>query len=56
MLVRMLTEKGTIVVSEYRFSLVPLQNFTHTSDIDWNQSIENIDKQLYKNTIYLRKK
>jgi hypothetical protein len=27
---------------------VPLQNFTQESDIDWNQSIENIDLQLYK--------
>lgn len=27
---------------------VPLQNFTHKSDINWNTSIANIDKQLYK--------
>ncbi|MDU2207582.1 hypothetical protein [Veillonella sp.] len=27
---------------------VPLQNFTPNSDIDWSQSIENIDQQLYK--------
>ena len=26
---------------------IPLQDFTATSDILWNQSIENIDKQLY---------
>ena len=29
----------------YRF--VPLQNFTSTSDIDWSQSIADIDRQLY---------
>ena len=27
---------------------VPLQDFTATSDIDWNKSIPEIDKQLYK--------
>lgn len=27
---------------------VPIQDFTSKSDIDWSQSIENIDKQLYK--------
>ena len=27
---------------------VPLQDFTSKSDIDWSQSIANIDKQLYK--------
>lgn len=27
---------------------VPLQDFTSSSDIDWSQSIANIDKQLYK--------
>lgn len=30
----------------YRF--VPLQDFTPNSDIDWSQSIANIDQQLYK--------
>lgn len=43
-----MTEKGTIVPSQYRFSLVPNQNFTSDSDIDWSQSITNIDQQLYK--------
>lgn len=28
--------------------LVPLQDFTHNSDIDWTKSVSNIDKQLYK--------
>lgn len=27
---------------------VPLQDFTDSSDINWNTSIANIDKQLYK--------
>lgn len=27
---------------------VPLQDFTTNSDINWNTSIANIDKQLYK--------
>ena len=28
--------------------MIPLQDFTPTSDIDWSQSISNIDRQLYK--------
>lgn len=31
-----------------KWKYVPLQNFTSSSDIDWSQSISNIDKQLYK--------
>ena len=31
-----------------KWSYVPLQDFTSSSDIDWSQSITNIDKQLYK--------
>ena len=27
---------------------VPWQDFTSSSDIDWSQSIADIDKQLYK--------
>lgn len=30
------------------WKMIPLQNFTSSSDIDWLQSIANIDKQLYK--------
>lgn len=26
---------------------VPLQDFTSNSDIDWSQSVANIDRQLY---------
>ena len=32
----------------YVWGLVPLQNFTNNSDIDWSQSIAQIDQQLYK--------
>lgn len=47
-LVRCFSEDGVIAVSAYRFSLVPLQDFTSSSDIDWSQSIADIDKKLYK--------
>ena len=30
------------------WTYVPLQDFSDQSDIDWTQSISNIDKQLYK--------
>lgn len=29
------------------WKMIPLQDFTSSSDIDWSQSITNIDKQLY---------
>ena len=29
------------------YRLVPLQNFTSSSDIDWNKAITEIDQQLY---------
>lgn len=29
------------------YKFVPLQNFTSTSDIDWSQSVADIDRQLY---------
>ena len=35
-------------ISPSRFRLVPNQNFTSSSDIDWSQSISDIDQQLYK--------
>ena len=35
-------------VTPARFQLVPLQDFSSSSDIDWSQSISNIDQQLYK--------
>lgn len=35
-------------ISARNFMFVPLQDFTSSSDIDWSQSISNIDQQLYK--------
>jgi len=35
-------------VSARTFDLVPLQDFTSESDIDWDKSIREIDMQLYK--------
>ena len=35
-------------VTPYRFGLVPTQDFTSNSDIDWSQSISDIDEQLFK--------
>ena len=40
--------KGTIHVSKAVFNLIPLQDFTEKSDIDWSKSVAEIDKQLYK--------
>lgn len=31
-----------------KWKLVPLQDFTENSDIDWSKSIAEIDQQLYK--------
>lgn len=30
------------------WSYIPLQDFTPNSDIDWSQSVDDIDKQLFK--------
>lgn len=46
------TQNGNKPVWRY----IPIQDFTDKSDIDWSVSIANIDKQLYKNTVFLRKK
>lgn len=35
-------------LNAYRVSLVPDQDFTSASNIDWSQPISNIDRQLYK--------
>lgn len=35
-------------LSKNTLIFVPLQNFTSNSDIDWSQSIHDIDQQLYK--------
>ena len=36
------------MVSHDNYKYIPLQDFTSSSDIDWSQSIADIDKQLYK--------
>lgn len=38
---------ATQQLSKEKFAYVPLQNFTSASDIDWSQSVEEIDNQLY---------
>lgn len=39
--------RGTMQVSQEVFRFIPLQNFTALSDINWNKSISEIDRQLY---------
>ena len=39
--------KNTQNTMQGEYNLVPLQDFTSSSDINWSESIENIDKQLY---------
>lgn len=40
--------KATQANSRPKWKWVPMQNFTNESDIDWSESISEIDKQLYK--------
>ena len=42
-----LQKKSTQHATKSVYELVPLQDFTANSDIDWSQSIGDIDKQLY---------
>ena len=46
-LVRCITDE-ICTTSPIRFKLVPLQDFTSSSDIDWSKPISEIDQQLYK--------
>lgn len=39
--------KGTMQVSREVFRFIPNQDFTSSSDIDWQQSISDIDEQLF---------
>lgn len=39
--------KKTQDITPEKWKYVPLQDFTSNSDIDWSQSISNIDQQLY---------
>lgn len=41
-------KKTTQDISKRKFEYVPLQDFTEDSDIDWTQSIHEIDQQLYE--------
>lgn len=43
-----LQKKKTQNVSREVFELVPLQDFTENSDIDWSKSVPEIDAQLYQ--------
>lgn len=40
--------KGSQDATAKTYRFIPLQNFTNNSDIKWSESIEEIDKQLYK--------
>ena len=40
-------KKNTQDLKDQTFSIVPLQNFTSKSDIDWSKSVSEIDHQLY---------
>lgn len=40
--------KSTHHGTKEAYTFVPLQNFSSSSDIDWSQSIRDIDRQLYK--------
>lgn len=40
--------KVTQDLNAEKWSYVPIQDFTETSDIDWTKSISEIDRQLYK--------
>ncbi len=43
-----LLRKNTQHATSKVYSLVPLQDFTSASDIDWTQSVADIDRQLYR--------
>ena len=39
---------SAVNLSKLVFFNVPLQDFTSSSDIDWTQSVADIDRQLYR--------
>ena len=39
--------RGTMQVSQDVFRFIPLEDFTENSDINWNDDISKLDKQLY---------
>ena len=40
--------RHSLNISKESFDLIPLQDFTDKSDIDWTKSVHEIDLQLYK--------
>ena len=44
----LLQSVSSINLSKEKFNLVPMQDFTNNSDINWSKSIPEIDQQLYK--------
>lgn len=40
--------RSSMNISNTTFALIPLQDFTDKSDIDWSKSVAEIDQQLYK--------
>ena len=42
------TVNNRATVTKNAFKYIPIQDFTSQSDIDWSQSISDIDQQLYK--------
>ncbi|MDO4327660.1 MAG: DNA/RNA helicase, partial [bacterium] len=40
--------KTTQDITPDKWAMVPLQNFSSNSDIDWEKSISNIEQQLYQ--------
>lgn len=42
-----LLQKSTQDTPQFLYSLIPPQDFTLRSDIDWLQSLANINRQLY---------
>lgn len=48
--VRVIVQQGIcgIHITKEKFRYVPIQNFSKQSDINWEESIDDIDKQLYR--------
>ena len=41
-------KKSTQHATKNAWSMIPIQDFTADSDIDWSQSVAEIDRQLYR--------
>lgn len=44
--------RSSLNISTETFNLIPMQNFTSKSDIDWSMNVVDIDKYLYKKYKY----